>query len=160
MIIQLKGNIKFQITLDPSTWIFDDRKLKIEELLTNKEDEEQILFNDEAEWNRQIIEGETKPPTLKSEKKYKKRELLDSSFAICLKPFLEYTEPNSVEDAEITFIHNDGETTLPYNEREEMYAHFSNNGKRLYDDGMFDLIVVNNGHESLRLTHVTGIEFK
>ena len=95
-----------------------------------------------------------------TEKKYKKRELLDSSFAICLKPFLEYTEPNSGEDAEITFIHNDGETTLPYNEREGMYAHFSNNGKRLYDDGMFDLIVVNNGHESLRLTHVTGIEFK
>src|SRR5699024_12842989 len=101
---QLKGNIKFQITLDPSTWIFDDRKLKVEELLTNTEDQEQILFDDEAEWNRQIIEGETKPPTLKSEKKYKKRELLDSSFAICIKTYLEYTSTNYGTYADITCI--------------------------------------------------------
>lgn len=72
MIIQLTGNVRYQITLDPSTWIFDDRKIKLEDLLAQKEDGEEITFNDETEWNRQIIEGETKPPTLKSEKKHKK----------------------------------------------------------------------------------------
>ncbi|MGO1923250.1 MAG: hypothetical protein ACTH14_05400, partial [Jeotgalicoccus sp.] len=66
-MIQLTGNVRYQITLDPSTWIFDDRKIKIEDLLAQTADGEEITFNDETEWNRQIIEGETKPPTLKSE---------------------------------------------------------------------------------------------
>lgn len=160
MIIQLKGNIKFQITLDPSTWIFDDRKIKLEELLKNDKDSEEITFQDQTEWNRQIIEGETKPPTLKSEKKYKKRELLDSSFVICLQPFLEYTEPHNGEDAKINFIHKDGTTQLDYKDRHSFYAHFSNEGKRLYDDSMFDLLVVTNGNQKIKLSHVTGIEFE
>lgn len=93
MIIQIMGNVRFQITLDPSTWIFDDRKEELDKVLANDADEEQIEFSDSREWSRQIIEGTTKPPTLKSEKKFKKQELLDGTFVICLKPFLEYTEP-------------------------------------------------------------------
>lgn len=31
MIVQLKGNVQFPITLDPTVWIFDDRKIKLEE---------------------------------------------------------------------------------------------------------------------------------
>src|SRR5690625_3571355 len=118
MIIQLTGNVRYQITLDPSTWIFDDCKITIEDLLSNTEDGEEITFNDETEWNRQIIEGETKPPTLKSEKKHKKRELLESSFVINLAPFLEYAEAYEDEQATIVFVHNDGETELPYSARE------------------------------------------
>ena len=161
MIIQLTGNVRYQITLDPSTWIFDDRKIKLEDLLAQKEDGEEITFNDETEWNRQIIEGETKPPTLKSEKKHKKRELLESSFVIGLAPFLEYAEAYEDEDAEIVFVHNDGETELQYKDRETFYAHFSNNGKRLHEDGLFDLLVVgDDGVEQDRLVYVTKIEFK
>lgn len=160
MIIQLTGNVRYQITLDPSTWIFDDRKIKIEDLLSNTEDGEEITFNDETEWNRQIIEGETKPPTLKSEKKHKKRELLESSFVINLAPFLEYAEAYEDEQAKIVFVHNAGETELPYAARESFYAHFSKEGKRLHEDGLFDLLVVENGIEKERLIYVTKIEFK
>lgn len=160
MIIQLTGNVRYQITLDPSTWIFDDRKIKIEDLLANTNDGEEITFNDDVEWNRQIIEGETKPPTLKSEKKYKKRELLESSFVINLAPFLEYAEPYEAENATIVFVHNDGQTELRYDARETFYAHFSNVGKRLHEDGLFDLLVVEDGTEKERLVHVTKIEFK
>lgn len=161
MIIQLTGNVRYQITLDPSTWIFDDRKIKLEDLLAQKEDGEEITFSDETEWNRQIIEGETKPPTLKSEKKHKKRELLESSFVIGLAPFLEYAEAYEDEDAKIVFVHNGGETELQYKDRETFYAHFSNNGKRLHEDGLFDLLVVgDDGVEQDRLIYVTKIEFK
>lgn len=160
MIIQLTGNVRYKITLDPSTWIFDDRKIKIEDLLSNTEDGEEITFNDETEWNRQIIEGETKPPTLKSEKKHKKRELLESSFVINLAPFLEYAEAYEDEQSKIIFAHNNGETELLYSDRESFYAHFSNEGKRLHEDGLFDLLVVENGIEKERLVYVTKIEFK
>ena len=35
MIVQVNGNVKFPITLDPSVWIFDDRKVLLEEYLQN-----------------------------------------------------------------------------------------------------------------------------
>lgn len=31
-MIQIKGAVKFPITLDSTTWIFDDRKVSIEDL--------------------------------------------------------------------------------------------------------------------------------
>ena len=31
-MIQIKGLVKFPITLDSTTWIFDDRKVKIEDI--------------------------------------------------------------------------------------------------------------------------------
>lgn len=31
-MIQIKGEVKFPITLDSTTWIFDDRKVKLEDL--------------------------------------------------------------------------------------------------------------------------------
>ena len=31
-MIQIKGDVKFPITLDSTTWIFDDRKVKIEDI--------------------------------------------------------------------------------------------------------------------------------
>lgn len=159
MIIQIMGNVRFQITLDPSTWIFDDRKEELDKIIGNDADDEQIDFSDSKEWNRQIIEGTTKPPTLKSEKKFKKQQLLDGTFAICLKPFLEYTEPHRGEDAMITFTHGEQTTILPYNRRHTFYAHFSQDGKQLYEDGLIDVLVINDGEVDARLEHVSGISF-
>ncbi|MEJ7503813.1 hypothetical protein WL718_13145, partial [Staphylococcus pasteuri] len=31
-MIQIKGDVKFPITLDSTTWIFDDRKISLEDL--------------------------------------------------------------------------------------------------------------------------------
>ena len=36
-MIQIKGDVKFPITLDSTTWIFDDRKVKIEDIEFLKE---------------------------------------------------------------------------------------------------------------------------
>ncbi|WP_052327353.1 hypothetical protein [Nosocomiicoccus massiliensis] len=155
MLLQIKGNVNFVITLDSSAWIFDDRKIHIEDLV---HDEEHIEFEDSEEWNRQIIEGDTLPPTLKSEKRYKnkKEELLNGTFIMALDPFLEYAEPKSVK-YEIT--HKNGTTTLAYKDRYDHYAQFSNNGKRLYDDGMIDLLVIKDGEIIERYEYVTAFTF-
>lgn len=72
MIIQIKGKVNFNITLDPSTFIFDDRKVEMDTLnKTIKRDNDSISFEDNYEWNREILEGGSKPPTLISEKKFK-----------------------------------------------------------------------------------------
>lgn len=159
MIIQILGNVRYQITLDPSAWIFDDRKEDLEKVLAKEADDVEIKFEDSKEWNRQIIEGTTKPPTLKTEKKFKKKDLLEGSFIICLEQFLEYTEPERGEDAMITFTHDDGVTILPYRDRSIIYAQFSKDGKRLYDDGMVDILVIEDGEIQTKLIHTTGIKF-
>jgi hypothetical protein len=160
MIIQIQGDIKFQITLDPSTWIFDDRKVTLNEALTAPKEDEVISFEDDTEWNRQIIEGSSKPPTLKSEKKYKNSQLLEETFIIGLKPFLEYTEPGRGEEAMITYTHDEGTTILPFNDRDKHYAQFSQDGKRLYEDNMIDLVVIDDNDLETRLKHVTAITIK
>lgn len=158
MVIQIHGNITYKITLDPSTWIFDDRKIHIEDLHHSHENEDTITFDDTVEWNRAIIEGTSKPPTLNTEKKYKtkKEALTQGSFVMNLAPFLGYTEPQS-EDAEITFTNQSGDSvTHPFNDRGALYAYFAHNGKRLYPDGMFDLM----HHTDTILTHVVAIEIQ
>lgn len=157
MVIQILGDIKFQITLDPSTWIFDDRKISLEDALAAEQDDDGISFSDNTEWNREIIEGSSKPPTLKSEKKYKNSQLLEETFIIKLDTFLEYTEPERGEDAMITYTHDEGTTILPYNERSRHYAQFSKDGKRMYDDNLIDLVILSNNNIETRLQHVTSI---
>lgn len=155
MLLQIKGNVDFVITIDSSAWIFDDRKIHIEDLIN---DDEEINFDDSVEWNRQIIEGETLPPTLKSEKKYrnKKEELLNGTFLMALDPFLEYAEPKSIT-YEIT--HKDGKTALAYKDRYDHYAQFSKDGQRLYEDGMIDLLVIKDGEIVERYEYVTSFDF-
>lgn len=155
MLLQIKGNVDFVITIDSSAWIFDDRKIHIEDLVN---DDEEINFDDSVEWNRQIIEGETLPPTLKSEKKYrnKKEELLNGTFLMALDPFLEYAEPKSIT-YEIT--HKDGKTALAYKDRYDHYAQFSKDGQRLYEDGMIDLLVIKDGEIVERYEYVTSFDF-
>ncbi|CAM3371329.1 hypothetical protein [Nosocomiicoccus ampullae] len=155
MLLQIKGNVDFVITIDSSAWIFDDRKIHIEDLIN---EDEEINFDDSVEWNRQIIEGETLPPTLKSEKKYrnKKEELLNGTFLMALDPFLEYAEPKSVT-YEIT--HKDGKTALAYKDRYDHYAQFSKDGQRLYEDGMVDLLVIKDGEIVERYEYVTSFDF-
>jgi hypothetical protein len=70
-IILLTGNARYTITLDPSSWLFDDRKFDLD-----------TYFKEPH--------GLDNPP-----RKYKKRELLKEAFtfAVPLKPFLENAEP-------------------------------------------------------------------
>ena len=106
-MIQIKGDVKFPITLDSTTWIFDDRKVKIEDIENGIfEGTKPIKFEDNREWNRAILEGQTNPPTLNSEIKYRKRAVLEDSFAINMTPFFKNAEPlESATTIKLSLIH-------------------------------------------------------
>ena len=53
-MIQIKGLVKFPITLDSTTWIFDDRKVKIEDI-------ESGVFEGTKPLNLKIIVNGTEP---------------------------------------------------------------------------------------------------
>ena len=140
-MIQIKGDVKFPITLDSTTWIFDDRKVKIEDIENGIfEGTKPIKFEDNREWNRAILEGQTNPPTLNSEIKYRKRAVLEDSFAINMTPFFKNAEP--LESATTIKLSNDTSSIeiplelLPY-----LFFQFAKDGKRLYDDNSVDSFV-------------------
>ena len=73
-IIQIKGNVKHSITLDPSIWIFDDRRIDLDQFFTEdyieKDEMEEYKKTMGKHWSREIMEGATFPPTLEVEKEF------------------------------------------------------------------------------------------
>ncbi|KON89240.1 hypothetical protein AF332_22135 [Sporosarcina globispora] len=137
-IVAFKGNVKYQITLDPGVWIFDDRRVDlttffIQEKIGNNELEEYTKAVSKH-WDREIMEGAVFPPTLKTEKKFEKEKVLTGTFGIPFKPFLMNAEPR--ENAEFVVIESeDGQTRLTLSQAEELILGFSIDGKPLKEDG-------------------------
>ena len=91
-IITIKGNVKHTITLDPTVWIFDDRKVDLDTFFTEeyveKDEEEEYKRSMGKHWSREIMEGATFPPTLKTEKKFDRRKMVTGTFGISLDHFV------------------------------------------------------------------------
>ena len=137
-IISVIGKVKFPITLDPSVWIFDERKLE----LTTFFDEKKNIVNELEEytksiskhWDREIIEGAIVPPVEKTEKKFVKELLLTGTFGIPFEPFLQNAEP--YEEAKMVVIECiDNKYPIPIEKAKELILCFSNIGKPLKEDG-------------------------
>ena len=141
-MIQIKGLVKFPITLDSTTWIFDDRKVKIEDIESGVfEGTKPIRFEDNREWNRAILEGQTNPPTLNSEIKYRKRSVLEDSFAINMTPFFKITEPKDNATA-IKLFNDESSIEVPIELLPYLFFQFAKDGKRMYDDNAVDSFVL------------------
>ena len=132
--------VKFPITLDSTTWIFDDRKVKLKTLKGVFEGTKPIRFEDNREWNRAILEGQTNPPTLNSEIKYRKRSVLEDSFAINMTPFFKITEPK--DNATIKLFNDESSIEVPIELLPYLFFQFAKDGKRMYDDNAVDSFVL------------------
>ena len=137
-IISVIGKVKFSITLDPSVWIFDERKLELTtffDVEKNKINElEEYTKSISKHWDREIKEGAIIPSIEKNEKKYVKELLLNGTFGIRFEPFLQNAEP--FEEAKTVVIESiDNEYFIPIDVAKELILCFSSTGKPLKDDG-------------------------
>ena len=138
-IIPIKGNVKHVITIDPSVWIFDDRRIDLKTYFTEdhieKDELEEYKRSMGKHWSREIMEGATFPPTLKTEKKFEKTKVLTGTFGIYLHHFLKNAEPT--EDATmISFETTTGENhSFPIERKAEFILKYSDEGKPLREDG-------------------------
>ncbi|HWO74841.1 MAG TPA: peptidyl-prolyl cis-trans isomerase [Bacillus sp. (in: firmicutes)] len=138
-IIQLKGNVRFPLTLDPTVWIFDDRKLDLDETTQETKEEKDFTEVLSKNWEKEIMEGAVSPPTIKSEKKFLKEKILNGTFAMPFKPFLENAEPNK-DASQLIVETKDGEIALPLAEANNILLKFSHQGKPLKEDGPVHVI--------------------
>ena len=104
--------VKYQITFDPSVWIFDDRKLDLKTYFTSETrrriEDLKYLFKMGQHWSREIMEGATFPPTLKTERKFDRKGMKTGTFGMEIKYFLNNAEIE--EDAtKVVFECKDGE---------------------------------------------------
>lgn len=161
LIIPIKGNVKHAITLDPTVWIFDDRRIDLDEFFAEdfveKDEMEEYKEKMGKHWSREIMEGATYPPTLKSEKRYEKDKMLTSSFGIVLKPFIHNAVP-SADATTFTLITNDENYTYPLAEAENILFKFSHEGKPLREDGPVHVLFKDGSNKDTPIRHVQAIQ--
>ena len=136
-ILEIKGKVKFKITLDPGTWIFDDRKIDLNTyFIENGNHEKEISYEEKLSkyWTREIQEGSVSPPTLKSERQFEKVKLLTGSFGIPLRPFLDNADPLP-EAKTLVLETKHGNIPLPLETGRQLILGFSKDGKPLEGDG-------------------------
>ncbi len=136
-IIMIKGNVAFPITLDPSVWIFDDRKVDLtvyfEEIKVEMNELEEYTKAVSKHWDKEIKEG-AQTPSEKTNKRFEKEKILNGTFGIPFLPFLKNAEP--LPDAKYAvFITENGEVKMSIEEASSIILGFSKNGKPLIDEG-------------------------
>ncbi|MBY8912331.1 peptidyl-prolyl cis-trans isomerase [Bacillus sp. YC2] len=151
-VIQVKGNVTYPITIDPSVWIFDDRKFPFEKQQPVHPDGTAETDEHTIDTERVIREGRISPPTLKSEKRFEKEKLMNGSFAMKLGAVLSNAEPKE-SAVQCVFISDSKRTAVPLEKALESIAHFSEAGKPLQDGGPIHIYVDENFDEP-----ITGVK--
>ncbi|PGT78132.1 MULTISPECIES: hypothetical protein [Bacillaceae] len=159
-IIIIKGKVNYQVTLDPGVWIFDDRKVDLTTYFhTEQESKDELEEYTKAvskHWEREIREGAIYPPTLKTERTYEKEKILNGTFGIPFKPFLQNAETQ--DDAkEVQFITKDQKYIVSLGDASEMILGFSKKGKPLKEDGPIHVYYGDGSNVDSPIKHVKEI---
>ena len=160
-IIPIKGEVKFQITLDPAVWIFDDRRIDLTTFFTEQQIEKNEL--DEytkkmsAHWSREIMEGATFPPTLKTEKKYERTKMLTGTFGIYLKHFLKNAELKDSAKAVIIETSSGEEHSFSLEQADSIIFKYSQDGKPLREDGPVYVLLADGSNLDNPIKHVKAV---
>jgi len=137
--IPISGNVQYAITLDPSVWIFDDRRIDLEEFFNEgyveKDELEEYKRNMGKHWSREIMEGAVFPPTLASEKKFEESKEMTGTYGIYLNHFLKNAQPK--DNAEkLKFELADGTShSIPLAKLDDIILKYSIDGKPILEDG-------------------------
>lgn len=154
-IIQIKGNVTYTITLDPTVWIFDDRKQKMEDFFkpdTNVDNSLEAYTKAISEhWDREITEGAIPPEEKKEKKKTIRETLTTESFGIRFDSFLKNSQPKESAESVVVVTAN-GEYTFPIEQAYRFILQFAEKGKPLTEDGPAYLFFSDSQED--KLTHI------
>ena len=159
----VEGSVEYKITLDPSVWIFDDRKVDLTTyFVTEKVQKDELEEYTKAvskHWDREIQEGAIYPPTLKTEATYKKEQLLKGTFGIPLRYFLDNATPKN--EATTVIIQTDSiDLEISLEQAYQAILGFSKDGKPLKTDGPVHFYFGDGSNRNNPVTHVTKFLIK
>ena len=159
-IVMIKGKVDYEITLDPGVWIFDDRKVDLTTYFITeqetKDELEEYTKSVSKHWEREIREGAIYPPTLKTERTYEKQRVLNGSFGVPLKPFLQ--NAGIQDDAlKVEFVTNGKPFIISIEEANEVILGFSMQGKPLKEHGPIYVYLGDGSNASDPVKHIKQI---
>lgn len=137
MIIQLKGEVKFPLTIDASVWIFDDRKIIFEEAFDQKKETEAVdpsrktaeMFDQELYFKTKV-----KPPVNKSINKFEREKILTHSFVMPFEDFLNTSEVKESAKA-VRLTRDEDDVIITIEQLRDAYFLFAVDGKPVKDEG-------------------------
>ena len=160
-IIPIKGAVAFQITIDPTVWIFDDRRIDlktyfVEEKLAD-DSEEKYLRDVGAHWSREIMEGAVYPPTLKTERKFDRKGMMTGTFGMVLEPFFKNAEIKPEATTVVFECANGEEHSFKIEEAKTFIFKFSEDGKPLQQEGPVHLLFGDGSNVENPITQIVAI---
>lgn len=160
MIIQLSGNVKFPITLDASVWIFDDRKVLLDDAFTNKAEEEPIDELEKAaeRFNLEVYQQKIKPPVNKSINKFEREQILENTYVMPIYEFIQNAEVDA-NVSNVTLTTNNGPVEITLQELESSYFLFSVEGKPVKENGPVHLYFGDGSNKDNPITGIKKITF-
>ncbi|MFY0543325.1 hypothetical protein [Brevibacillus sp. H7] len=136
-VIVFTGAVSFPITLDPSVWIFDDRKINLRTYRGEAEWEDDsqadYLKGTGAQWDKELREGAALPSERRS--LLEVRKALEGDYGMRLAPFIENAKP--LPEATHVVIHcRNGEShKLPIEKAKRAILQFAKDGKPIRENG-------------------------
>lgn len=160
MIIQLKGEVSFPITLDPSVWIFDDRKIILEEAFIERESipKEDPLKKAAEMFNQEIYSQQNiKPPVNKSLTREEREKALTHSFVMPIQDFINTSEVKPSAERAILKTTNEDDVIITLDQLRSAYLLFAINGKPLKELGPVHLIFGDGSNKENPITAIQEI---
>ncbi|WP_079529714.1 hypothetical protein [Halobacillus hunanensis] len=165
MIVQISGQVKFPITLDPTVWIFDDRKLTYDEVFHNsqassrKEEAEDELKRKSLRFDREMYQQKINPPVNKSLTRAEKELIKTETFLMPIKPFIHTSEPDPKVTSAV-LVTDGGDHAIDADELGESLLLFSKAGKPLKEDGPVHLYFKDGSNKDAPITGIKKIIFE
>ncbi|RKQ16398.1 hypothetical protein D8M05_07635 [Oceanobacillus bengalensis] len=160
MIVPIVGNVSYSITLDPTVWIFDDRKVLLEEAFTikaNTTDKDDVVKAAER-WDREVSTQFSKPPVNRSISRREGETFLENSYVMPIYDFIHNAEINTdAKNATLVTWNDESDVTLTIDELESGYFLFAMDGKPLKEDGPVHFLYGDGSNKDNPIKHVKKI---
>lgn len=161
MIVPLLGNVTYSITLDPTVWIFDDRKILFEEAFSKKTNEDERSDDLEAaakRWDRALYQ-QIKPPVNKSISRFEGEKILKNSYVMPIHDFIDHAEVKA-DAKHATLVTKTENITISLAELRNCYLLFAVNGKPLTEDGPVHFYYKNGSNKNNPIKEIQKIIVK
>lgn len=158
-VILINGNVEHTITLDPSVWIFDDRKKRIDEFFQAPEEEDEALAYQKRiakQWDKAVSEG-FEPPK-ENEQLFIHKKDISGDWGIPLAPFLANAKPKDTASTIICHLSSEEKITLPLQKVSESIACFALNGKPIRENGPIHLIYADGSNREQPIKGIVRFE--
>ncbi|GAA4710144.1 hypothetical protein [Brevibacillus fulvus] len=161
-VIVCKGAISYPITLDPSVWIFDDRKINLADYNGEEADDTEnstltFIKGTGAQWDKELREGAALPserPSLTEQ-----RKALEGDYAMRLAYFIENAQPDPSVSKMVIHREQGDKVTLSLADAKRAILQFSKDGKPIREGGPVYLYLPETWKKKEPIDQITVFEF-